>query len=179
MQPPKSSVAQHLHVSPGCCWLAHAHLLPSPSFAAAPGPQDPYVNEAGIMFTLYTNMVNYTTARDTCNAAGAHLAVFGSIEEQAEVEDFYIKMVGKILIRCSWPCCLAFDPTEHGIHGKAMPADADARLPCTCVRTAGLPAAHLPWQLLDGPCARQGVWQLGLGGLLASALNGHVHPLGH
>lgn len=47
----------------------------------------------GAKFTLFTNMVNYTTARKTCNNMGAHLAVYTGLEEQSEVEQFFINQV--------------------------------------------------------------------------------------
>ncbi len=63
--------------------------------SAALGPQDPYVAENGVMFTLYTQQVNYSEAREICNAEGAHLAVYNSLELQAAVEEFYTSMVSE------------------------------------------------------------------------------------
>jgi hypothetical protein len=63
-------------------------------------------------------MVNYTTARKTCNDMGAHLAVYGGLLEQAEVEAFYINEV------CPVPRTrLAADDNFHGAAARsATPA---------------------------------------------------------
>jgi hypothetical protein len=53
-----------------------------------------YTNET---FQLHTTPMNQSEAQATCNAAGGHLASFRLLEEQAEVEQAYLDMVGGCL----------------------------------------------------------------------------------
>jgi hypothetical protein len=59
--------------------------------AAAPGPQLIYTNDTtGISYLLNTQPTNFTAAEQYCNDNGGHLIGLGSLEEQEEVESYYV-----------------------------------------------------------------------------------------
>jgi hypothetical protein len=71
----------------GMAWPA----LPCPALATAPGPQLIYTNDTtGVSYLLNTQPTNFTAAEQYCNDNGGHLIGLGSLEEQHEVEEYYI-----------------------------------------------------------------------------------------
>jgi hypothetical protein len=50
-----------------------------------------YTNQT---FQLHTHPMNQSEAQATCNRAGGNLASYSLLEEQAEVEQAYVDMVG-------------------------------------------------------------------------------------
>jgi hypothetical protein len=85
----------------GCCIAASSMAMRVPhacnllALSAAPDvfPEvmSTYTNQT---FQLHTTPMNQSEAQATCNAAGGHLASFSMLEEQAEVEQAYLDMVG-------------------------------------------------------------------------------------
>jgi hypothetical protein len=59
---------------------------------ATPG-QAPYftTNTTNVTYFLNTTQVNQTVAEAACNRAGGHLAAFTAIDEQLEVEQYYVR----------------------------------------------------------------------------------------
>ena len=59
---------------------------------AEPGAAPWYTtNATGNTFYLNTTLVDSASAEESCKRNGGHLAAYISLEEQAEVEQFYIK----------------------------------------------------------------------------------------
>jgi hypothetical protein len=76
------------------CVAMRGRLTPraTPSSAAGPGAAPWYTtNATGNTFYLNTTVVDSATAEESCKRNGGHLAAYISLEEQAEVEQFYIK----------------------------------------------------------------------------------------
>ena len=64
--------------------------------AAAAGYQ--YISPiSGATFELDTRLANFWTAEAYCNSQGGHLAYYTSLEEQEDVETYYLAQVGRLM----------------------------------------------------------------------------------
>ena len=149
--------------------------------AAAPAVFPSYTSGiTGSVYTLHTRLANQTTAELVCNREGGHLASFSSLDEQAEVEQAYIKMVGATRgVRLS----------EHRI-GLLPPPALPPSLQPPCAQWAPLPsrrmhaaaghaAARVPQGLLDRAVAVAQHQQLVLARQQPGARQEDLPALGH
>jgi hypothetical protein len=67
----------------------HAHIPCLPASLAAPGSFH-MTTAAGGSFTLVTAAANFSAADAACRQQGSHLARYGSLAEQKEVEGYFI-----------------------------------------------------------------------------------------
>ncbi len=100
-------------IQPGCCCTS-----PRAANAAGPGSAPWYTtNATGNTFYLNTTEVDSNTAEENCKKNGGHLAAYISLEEQAEVEQFYTKK-GYLM------------PKFHQIYWMGLRVRAAGRLCC-------------------------------------------------
>jgi hypothetical protein len=70
-----------------------ADMTPLLAPSAAPGQFQPppyTASSTNMTFQYATNMTDFAAGQRACNLLGGHLATFKSLEEQTEVEEFYI-----------------------------------------------------------------------------------------
>jgi hypothetical protein len=89
------------------------------------------------VFTWSTQQLAFADAEGYCRQMGGHLATYTSIDEQAEVEQYYLDKVRAGL-----------GEQGDGGHLQARPRSLARSL---LLSTAGLVPADLPPGLLDGP----------------------------
>lgn len=113
----------------------------------------------GAKYTLYTNMVNASTARRTCNEQGAHLAVYSGLLEQAAVEAYYMDQVGclqlslqvacaaRLVTLCSWWRGAA----AGGMHAGGLKLQACAHHALQSSAAPAVAPTPASWRVLTQP----------------------------
>jgi hypothetical protein len=111
-------------------------------FAASAGEVTPqqefpaFKSSTGGVFTWSTQQLAFADAEGYCRQMGGHLATYSSIDEQAEVEQFYLDKV-----RGGWLFRVLAIPRSPPLRPTHAPPPS----------TAGLVPAGVPLGLLDGP----------------------------
>jgi hypothetical protein len=86
--PHMAPLAQQLGILLCCAAPRSHHLVLHPATAAA-GPSSTYTSlVSGITFYFNLSADSYDSAEAGCNSGGGHLATYGSIEEQYDVESY-------------------------------------------------------------------------------------------
>lgn len=115
-------------------WADERCSLALPSMCEVTPQQrfESYTARGGGVFTWHTRLLGFEDAEGLCKAEGGHLATYSSEEEQCEVEQHFVRMVGGgrgwrsssagplKMSPCGWlqmrPCCpaaLAAQPTHR------------------------------------------------------------------